>query len=174
MNFVLWLVKRAWKPVAREWNGEGAIIVRGLTLVLSGVLSLVVDTARGLAMGKSGDDPLPAGMIIVWFFVWCTIGAYYLKQYLHVSHAQYRIEQPEQEKSKRKRNGQVIDETEYFTPDWEAEINKINRGYAEEMMDTQKVHVEIVDDSKRTHRQELFNLHERRNKEESGADEPAQ
>ena len=92
-------------------------------------------------------------------------------------------------KSKTKRIETAIDEDEYSTPDWEREIHRINRRCAEEMMDTQKVHVQIVNDLKRTHRRELnqtvadlrrehrdemIDVHERRGKEESGADEPAQ
>jgi hypothetical protein len=75
--------------------------------------------------------------IILWF-AWCVVVAWRVSRV------------------KRKRTERILDETEYFTPDWEKEIHRINRD-----------HAETVADLERDRHAELIELHKRRNKEES-------
>ena len=82
------------------------------------------------------------------------------------------------EKGKAKRIEAAIDETEHFTYDWENEIHRINRDHADKMkcvhdkmIDVRKREAEIVADLRRECYEQLFDVHERKAKEEGGADE---
>ena len=79
------------------------------------------------------------------------------------------------EKGKTKRIEAAIDETdECLIPEWEGEIHRINRDHADKIMNAQERHVEIVAELKQQRLDELFDLRERRKKEEGGADETTQ
>lgn len=78
------------------------------------------------------------------------------------------------EKSKTKRIEAVIDDTEYFTPNWEREIHRINRRCAGQRKDAMERHNQTIADLKQRCLDELFDLHKLRNKEEAEVDETAQ
>ena len=132
MNFTLWLLKRAWKPIVRKWNLpatedkfsgkiELALKVVLIGWLLSMCIAVIVDWIAGtafttlivIAIGLIGL----LGIILV--ACMCDACKYIAKLY-----DQYRAEQPEQGKPKRKhkQNGQVIDDTEYFTPEVQTRI----------------------------------------------------
>ncbi len=74
------------------------------------------------------------------------------------------------EKGKTKRIETAIDETEYFTPDWEREIHRINRTHADGMKCAYKTNKEIVAGLQQRRADELSDLHKRRKKEEGGGE----
>ena len=74
------------------------------------------------------------------------------------------------EKGKAKRIEATIDETEYFIPDWEAEIHRINRDAADRMRDAQARYIEIVADLTRQQADERYDLYKRMEKEKAGTD----
>ena len=69
-------------------------------------------------------------------------------------------------KVKVKRAERILDESEYFMPDWEAEIHRVNRDAADRMRDAQARHIEIVADLTRQQADERYDLHKRMEKEE--------
>ena len=70
------------------------------------------------------------------------------------------------EKGKTKRIEAAIDETEYFTPDWEAEIHRVNRTHADGMKKAHETHNKTVARLQHIRADGLLDLRERRSKEE--------
>ena len=107
MNFVLWMVKRAWKRAWKRANKHwhrpgtkdeysGKIDIAIVTLAFLMIVAVCSDVTFGKMVAT-------VTMFLIWMLGFAVLTAYESRSYLEKLHAQYRTEQPEQEKPKRKR-----------------------------------------------------------------------
>ena len=104
MNFVLWLVKRAWKPVRDLWHDDGNGDTPGWAILcmLTGMVSFAIDVTFDIIVYPDRNYITYWVFMSLWLFVWGVMACYRLGEYMGRLHTQYRTEQPEQEKPKRK------------------------------------------------------------------------